>query len=76
MLKEEGDNQFDYWDAEPDVDYSMLRLNLDLRLGIAYNFGNYFVGAQAQYNNFHYKTDNCKVNIFDAYARLAFGVRL
>ena len=54
----------------------MLRLNLDLRLGIAYNFSNYFIGAQAQYNNFHYKTDNGKVNIFDAYARLAFGVRL
>ena len=70
------DYQFDYWDAEPDVDYSMLRFNLDLRLGIAYNFGNYFIGAQAQYNNFHYKNDNCKVNIFDAYARLAFGVRL
>jgi len=70
------DAQFDYWDAEPEVEYSMLRLNLDLRLGIAYNFGNYFIGAQAQYNNFHYKTDNSKVNIFDAYARLSFGVRL
>ena len=76
MVNPEGGNQFDYWDAEPEVHYSMLRLNLDLRLGIAYNFSNYFIGAQAQYNNFHYKTDNCKVNIFDAYARLAFGVRL
>ena len=76
MLNREGGNQFDYWDAEPEVHHSMLRLNLDLRLGIAYNFSNYFIGAQAQYNNFHYKTDNCKVNIFDAYARLAFGVRL
>ena len=76
MVNPEGGNQFDYWDAEPEVHYSMLRLNLDLRLGIAYNFSNYFIGAQAQYNNFHYKTDNCKVNIFDAYARVAFGVRL
>ena len=76
MVNPEGGNQFDYWDAEPEVHYSMLRLNLDLRLGIAYNFSNYFIGAQAQYNNFHYKTDNCKVNIFDAYARMAFGVRL
>ena len=76
MVNPEGGNQFDYWDAEPEVHYSMLRFNLDLRLGIAYNFGNYFVGAQAQYNNFHYKNDHCKVNIFDAYARLAFGVRL
>ena len=75
MLKEQG-NQFDYWDAEPEVDYSMLRLNVDLRLGIAYNWSNYFIGAQAQYNNFHYKNGNTKVNIFDAYARLSFGVRL
>ncbi len=75
MLKEKG-NQFDYWDAEPDVDYSMLRLNLDLRLGIAYNWSNYFVGFQAQYNNFNYKNDNGSVNIFDAYARVSLGVRL
>ena len=75
MIKE-SDNQFDYWDAEPEVDYSMFRLNFDLRIGIAYNWSNYFIGAQAQYNNFHYKNDNCKVNIFDAYARVSFGVRL
>ena len=68
--------QFDYWDLEPDVDYSMFRLNLDLRLGIAYNWSNYFIGIQAQYNNFHYKNDNGKVNIFDAYARVSLGVRL
>ena len=68
--------QFDYWDIESDVDYSWFRLNLDLRLGIAYNWSNYFIGAQAQYNNFHYKNDHGKVNIFDAYARLSFGVRL
>ena len=47
-----------------------------LRLGIAYNWSNYFIGIQAQYNNFHYKTDHCKINIFDAYARLSLGVRL
>ena len=68
--------QFDYWEIEPDVIHSMFRLNLDLRLGIAYNWSNYFVGVQAQYNNFNYKSDHCKVNIYDAYARLSFGVRL
>ena len=47
-----------------DVDYSMFRLNLDLRLGIAYNWRNCFIG------------DHCKVNIYDAYARVSFGVRL
>jgi hypothetical protein len=70
------DPQFDYWEIEPDVNNSMLQLNLDLRLGIAYNWSNYFIGAQAQYNNFNYKNDNGKVNIYDAYARLSFGVRL
>ena len=75
MLKKEG-SQFDYWNEEPEVDHSMFRLNLDLRLGIAYNWSNYFIGAQAQYNNFRYKNDHGKVNIFDAYARLSLGVRL
>ena len=68
--------QFEYWDIESDVDYSMFRFNLDLRLGIAYNWRNYFIGAQAQYNNFNYKNDHGRVNIYDAYARLSFGVRL
>ena len=76
LMHDNSNSQFDYWDIEPDVNYSMLRLNLDLRLGIAYNWSNYFISTQAQYNNFHYKSDNCKVNIYDAYARLAFGVRL
>ena len=74
MLNE--NHQFDYWEIEPDVDHSMFRLNLDLRLGIAYNWSNYFIGAQAQYNNFRYKSDHGKVNIFDAYARVSLGVRL
>jgi hypothetical protein len=69
-------SQFDYWEIEPDVDYSMLRLNLDLRLGIAYNWKDYFVGVQAQFNNFTYKKGDSKVNIADAYARVSLGVRL
>ena len=76
LMADETDSQFDYWDIEPDVDYSMFRLNLDLRLGIAYNWSNYFVGIQGQYNNFHYKNEHCKINIYDAYARLSLGVRL
>ena len=69
-------NQFDFWEIEPETTYSALRLNFDLRLGIAYNWKDYFIGLQAQYNNFTYKKDQNKVNIFDAYARLSFGVRL
>lgn len=71
-----SDPQFYYWDIEEDVDYNMFRINLDLRLGIAYNWKNCFIGAQAQYNNFHYKNDHGSINIYDAYARVSFGVRL
>ena len=76
LMIKNSDNQFDYWEIEPDVEYSMFRFNLDLRLGIAYNWKNCFIGAQAQFNNFNYKNEHCKINIYDAYARVAFGVRL
>jgi hypothetical protein len=76
FMDNKSDPQFDYWEVEPEVIHTMLRLNLDLRLGIAYNWSNYFIGAQAQYNNFNYKSDHCRVNIYDAYARVSFGVRL
>ncbi|MDY6249351.1 MAG: DUF4421 family protein [Prevotella sp.] len=75
MLKE-GDNDIYYWDDSSETSYSALQLNLDLRLGIAYNWSNYFIGIQAQYNNFIYKKNQSKVNIFDAYARISLGVRL
>jgi hypothetical protein len=63
------------WEGDSDTTYSALRLNLDLRLGIAYNWKRYFIGLQAQYNNFTYKKDQSKVNIYDAYARASLGVR-
>jgi len=75
-MRTESNQQFDYWEIEPEVSNSMFKINLDLRLGIAYNWSNYFIGIQAQYNNFNYKSDHSKVNIYDAYARVAFGVRL
>ena len=75
MLKQ-GDDDIYYWDEASQTSYSALQLNLDLRLGIAYNWSDYFIGLQAQYNNFIYKKDQTKINIFDAYARIAFGVRL
>jgi len=68
--------QVDSWEIGSENEYSMLRLNVDLRLGIAYNWSNYFIGLQAQFNNFNYKKDQCKVNLFDAYGRVSFGVRL
>ena len=74
MMKK-GANDIYYWDEGSETSYSALQLNLDLRLGIAYNWSNYFIGLQGQYNNFIYKKDKAKVNIFDAYARIALGVR-
>ena len=64
------------WEVDSEIENSWFHVNLDFRLGIAYNWRNYFIGLQGQYNNFHYKKDNSKVNIFDAYARLSLGVRL
>ena len=75
MLKAEDDDIY-YWKDDSETSYSALHLNLDLRLGIAYNWSNYFIGLQGQYNNFIYKKEKTKVNIFDAYARLSLGVRL
>jgi len=66
----------DSWEVGSDTSFSMLRFNVDLRIGIAYNWSNYFVGLQSQFNNFNFKKDQCKVNLYDAWARLSFGVRL
>lgn len=41
MMLPEENQQFDYWEIEPDVNNSVFRLNLDLRLGIAYNWSKY-----------------------------------
>ena len=77
----EGEGLEDYpdlegWENGADTEHSALRLNVDLRLGIAYNWSNYFIGLQAQFNNFTYKKDSSKVTIIDGYARLSLGVRL
>ena len=66
----------DSWRAGSESEYSMFKFNVDLRLGIAYNWSDYFIGLQAQFRNFNYKKDPCKVNLYDAYGRVAFGVRL
>jgi hypothetical protein len=75
MLKP-GANDIYYWNENPETNYSALRLNVDVRVGIAYNWSNFFIGLQAQFNNFIYRKDESKVNVFDSYARLNFGIRL
>ena len=66
----------DVWKVGVEKEYSPLRFNLDLRLGMAYNWKRYFVGLQMQLNGFSYKKDRSKVDILDAYARASLGVRL
>ena len=66
----------DYWNQESEVDYSALRLNVDLRLGVTYNWKNCYIGFQAQFNNFTYKKDDSKVTLTEGYAQMALGVRL
>ena len=65
-----------YWDQDSEVDYSALHLNVDLRLGITYNWKNYYLGFQAQFNNFTYKKDESKVTLTEGFAKVALGVRL
>ena len=74
--EEDWTNQIDFWDKGSETEYSALRLNVDMRVGIAYNWKNYFIGMQAQLNRFSYKEGHNKVILFDGYARVAVGVRL
>ena len=69
-------NDIDMWDVGSESKYTWLRFNVDMRVGMAYNWKNYFVGLQAQFNNFSYSKDQCKVRLFDWYARASLGVRL
>lgn len=71
-----ANDKIDYWELEPETAYSAMHFNIDLRVGIAYNWKNYFIGAQAQFNDFSYSKDGCKVHMFDAYGQVALGVRL
>ncbi len=73
---DEGFKDLEMWEDGAETEYSALRLNVDLRLGIAYNWSNYFIGLQAQFNNFTYKKDYGKVTLIDCYARLSLGIRL
>lgn len=64
------------WKTEEDTEYGSMHFNVDLRVGIAYNWNNYFLGLQSQFNRFTYKKDNTKVTLFDWYAHLSVGIRL
>ena len=69
-------NDVQGWETGTETEYGALKFNLDLRLGMAYNWSNYFIGLQAQFNSFAYKKDYSQVTLFDWYARASFGIRL
>lgn len=69
-------DKYDLWGGDSETDYGRIQFNVDVRLGLAYNWKNFFIGAQAQFNRFSYKKSECKVVLIDGYARLALGVRL
>ena len=69
-------NDVDSWYAGSETKYGALRLSLDLRLGIAYNWRNAFIALQTQLHAFSYKQGDCRVSIIDAYAQTSLGVRL
>ena len=69
-------DDIDMWDDGTETSYSWFRFNVDLRLGMAYNWKDWFIGFQAQFNNFSYKKDASKVTLTDWYARVSLGVRL
>jgi hypothetical protein len=77
-MDEEGNYLQDVegWETDSDVNYGRLQFNVDLRLGIAYNWSNYFIGLQGQFNRFSYKMNETKVVLIDSYARLSLGMRL
>ena len=64
------------WETGTDNSVSALKLNADVRLGIAYCWDRYFVGANGQINHFRYGRKSSRVFVTDWYARISFGVRL
>ena len=75
-MDEMPSNKLDYWDVDSETEHGASQFNVDLRFGLAYNWKNYFIALQAQYNSFAYKKDDSKVKVYDAYARIALGMRL
>jgi hypothetical protein len=73
---EEWFDDLDFWGDSSETSYGRIQFNVDVRVGLAYNWKNYFIGAQAQFNRFSYKKDECKVVLIDSYARVSLGVRL
>ena len=75
---EEGQwlEEAEVWRNGSDTEYSAFRFSLDVRCGIVYNWRNYFIGLQGQFNMMGYKKDNNRVSILDGFGQASLGIRL
>lgn len=55
---------------------SRMRVNVDARLSVTYNFGNWFVNAYGQFCNFRYRFENSHGRLHDWYINASVGLRL
>ena len=55
---------------------SSMRLNVDARLSVTYNFGNWFVNACGQFCTFRYHYEESSVRLKDWYINASIGLRL
>ena len=59
-----------------DTHHSKITMMLDARLSITYNFGDWFINAYGQLNNFRYKYGDSSGRLNDWYINAAIGLRL
>lgn len=59
-----------------EVKYSTVTLNIDARLSVTYNIGDWFVSANGQFNRFNFKYDVSSGTLTDWYVNACIGLRL
>lgn len=89
VIDEEGNVSYD--EEAANVDYSneyvmtskgvqsnnnRIALNFDVRLSITYNWDRYFINANGQFNNFHYRHGSTHGRLNDWYINASVGMRL
>jgi len=63
------------WETRTETKYSNLKLNMDARLSVTYNWKRCFVNVFGQFNTFEYGYSRTDVSITDWYVRASFGTR-
>ena len=71
-----SDDEIELWEIGKDVHYSRWKVNVDARLSITYNVGNWFFNANGQLSNFRYSHDNSNGRLTDWYINASAGIRL